>query len=940
MLSHNPSVMLLAGVCAGLLACSTDTPVEPKTPPAAAGPSFEIDDGAHGGNAHFFFLPPLVPTPAYSGAADPNLLGSLAVEVCDLGTSRPPTNTSCGSNPVFVARFTSTGGTASETLRYDAGAGLYIVNWHTDKSDGGTLATTRYYRLRVLAAGTVLGQADIDPVRSASDLKNYDTGNSIPLVNGRTLPIKFRVETGAVFPIGTGGGVAKTSDGSAAVAIPAAALPAGIGITVAPAALPPAEVAGTGVLGTTAFEFGPTGTQFAVPATLSLTYAPEQLPPGVDEADLRLYTLVGGQWSLVPGSGVDVNANMVTGNISHFSVYSVGVRAASASLASAWIPVAPGATTQLEATSRDPDGNLLENRATTWTSSNPAVAAVSAAGVASGVARGLAKLTATVEGISDDVQVLVQVPSTLPDKLAWHSRRDPLSSVYQLAADGATVFRITNGFADGAYPTWRRPTQRILFSTLRDGNEEIYAMDPDGLGVTRLMNHPFIDREPELSPDASSVVFTSNRTGNFEIFRMPADLSGPPVNLTNDGGFDGEAHWSPNGTRIAFNSCRPGCDLHLMRADGSGDSLVASHPANDGQVSWSPDGTKLAWTSDRDGNFEIYRVDLSTGVITRLTSNAALDQMPVWSPDGSKIAFMSQRDGNEEIYVMNADGSGQARVTNHPARDNRPAWADNSTLVFSSGRSNVTFQLFRVRTDGTDLQLIQNNPIQAQEPDWSPDGSRLTFISNRDGDPDIYRINADGSGLVNLTNSGEFESEPHWSADGTRITFSSCRAAGCDVYVMNADGGAEARVTTYPGNDGQSNFSPAGTRVTWTTDRDGNFEIYSGNVDGTGAARLTNHPAFDFFPEWSPDGTRIAFTSQRDGNEEIYVMNADGTDPVRLTNDPGIDTRPSWSPDGRRLTFTSSREGNFKVFVMNDDGSGVMRVTDHPAGDGYSTWRP
>ncbi len=941
MLSHNRSGMLVAGVCAGLVACATDTPVEPRTPTAAVGPSFEIEDGAHGGNAHFFFLPPLVPSPSYSGVADPSLLASLAVEVCDLGTSRPPTNTSCGSTPVFVARFTSTTGTASEVVRFDAGAGHYIVNWHTDKSDGGTLVTTRFYRLRILVAGTVLGQADIDPVRSPSDLKNYDTGNSIPLVNGRTLPIKFRVEKGAVFPIGSGGGIAKTADGKAAVAIPAAALPAGTGIMVAPAALPPAELAGSGVLGATAFDFGPTGTQFAVPATLSLSYPPAQLPEGVDEADLRLYTLIGGQWSLVPGSSVDVNTNTVSGNISHFSVYSVGVRAVSASLASAWIPVAPGATRQLEAIVGDPDGNVLANRAVTWSTTNSSFATVSLAGLVKGFGRGLATVTATVEGLSDAVQVLVQTPSTLPEKLAWHGRRDPINSVYKLGFDGALVLRVTNALPDGTYPTWRRPTQRVLFSTQRDGDEEIYAMDPSGLGVTRLTNHPSIDREPELSPDGSSVVFTSDRTGNFEIFRMPADLSGPPFNLTNDGGFDGEAHWSPDGTRIAFNSCRPGCDLYLMNPDGSGLTPVASHPANDGQVSWSPDGTKLAWTSDRDGNFEIYTVVLSTGVITRLTNNPALDQMPVWSPDGSLIAFMSQRDGNEEIYVMGANGSDlPLRVTNHPARDIRPAWASNSTLMFASDRSGQAFQLFRVSIGGAALDLIQNNPLQAQEPDWAPDGSRLAFISLRDGEPDIYRMNEDGTGLVNLTNDGDFESEPHWSADGTRITFSSCRAAGCDVYVMSANGGPQTQVTTDPANDGQGNFSPDGTRITWTTDRDGNFEIYAGNVDGSGAIRLTNHPAVDLYPEWSPDGTRIAFTSQRDGNEEIYVMNADGTDPVRLTNDSGIDTRPSWSPDGRRLTFTSSREGTFKVFVMNDDGSGVTRVTDHPAGDGYSTWRP
>ena len=476
--------------------------MEPGTSPGAAGPSFEIEDGAHGGNAHFFFLPPLVPSPTSSGATDPSLLASLAVEVCDLGTSRPPTNTSCGSSPVFVARFTSTTGTASEVVRFDAGAGHYIVNWHTDKSNGGTLVTTRFYRLRVLAAGTVLGQADIDPVRSASDLKNYDTGNSIPLVNGRTLPIKFRGGDRCGVPHWGRRRWAKTTDGKAAVAIPAAALPAGTGITVTPAALPPADLAGTGVLGATAFDFGPSGTQFAVPATLSLSYVPAQLPAGVDEADLRLYTLVGGRWSLVPGSGVDVDANTVTGDISHFSVYSVGVRAASASLATAWTPLAPGATRQLEAISRDPDGNVLANRAATWSSSNPAFATVDTGGPRERRRPRTGTGHRHRRGDQRRRAGAVQVPSTLPDKLAWHGRRDPVNSVYRLAADGASVVRITNAFADGGYPTLRQPAQRILFSTLRDGNEEIYAMDPDGLGVTRLTNHPGIDREPEICPTA------------------------------------------------------------------------------------------------------------------------------------------------------------------------------------------------------------------------------------------------------------------------------------------------------------------------------------------------------------------------------------------------------------------------------------------------------
>ena len=38
----------------------------------------------------------------------------------------------------------------------------------------------------------------------------------------------------------------------------------------------------------------------------------------------------------------------------------------------------------------------------------------------------------------------------------------------------------------------------------------------------------------------------------------------------------------------------------------------------------------------------------------------------------SKIAFTSDRDGNMEIYIMNLDGSEQTNLTNNPAEDSGP----------------------------------------------------------------------------------------------------------------------------------------------------------------------------------------------------------------------------------------------------------------------------
>ena len=49
--------------------------------------------------------------------------------------------------------------------------------------------------------------------------------------------------------------------------------------------------------------------------------------------------------------------------------------------------------------------------------------------------------------------------------------------------------------------------------------------------------------------------------------------------------------------------------------------------------------------SQRNGNWEVYRVNLDGTGLTRLTDNGANDGLPVWSPDGSSIAFASNHDG-------------------------------------------------------------------------------------------------------------------------------------------------------------------------------------------------------------------------------------------------------------------------------------------------------
>jgi alpha-tubulin suppressor-like RCC1 family protein len=153
--------------------------------PAGPAPAWSISDASHGGNAHFAFLPPLVAAVALNGAFDAAITPE--VRICTFASG------SCAGPDIAV--FTMSSGTGSEVVRVDPVAENYIVNWHTGDF---ALSTSSIYRIRVYASGQLLGFADVDPVDGGKGLKNASTGENIGLKDGSTLPIKFRIEAGAV----------------------------------------------------------------------------------------------------------------------------------------------------------------------------------------------------------------------------------------------------------------------------------------------------------------------------------------------------------------------------------------------------------------------------------------------------------------------------------------------------------------------------------------------------------------------------------------------------------------------------------------------------------------------------------------------------------------------------------------------------------------------
>lgn len=258
--------------------------------------------------------------------------------------------------------------------------------------------------------------------------------------------------------------------------------------------------------------------------------------------------------------------------------------------------------------------------------------------------------------------------------------------MYLMSADGR---RLVSLEALGvAYPgDWSPDGRRIVFTHADPDGLRVRIANADGSGAVRLTASIGSANDPRWSPDGHTITYTDTSDPlNWGINAVNVDGTGDhrlPSTSRNRGDHD----WSPDGTHIVFGRGEavpiPGTSEYravtsLFITDSSGTELVRltrDTTCDDMDPAWSPDGRKIAFESCADGKYRIYVIDARGGTATALTSGDAPDYAPTWSPDSRRIAFQRGSRSDVDVWVMSADGSGQVNLTaDRIGFDGWPRW--------------------------------------------------------------------------------------------------------------------------------------------------------------------------------------------------------------------------------------------------------------------------
>ena len=273
----------------------------------------------------------------------------------------------------------------------------------------------------------------------------------------------------------------------------------------------------------------------------------------------------------------------------------------------------------------------------------------------------------------------------------------------------------------------------------------------------------------------------------------------------------------------------------------------------------APETAKVVFASRRDGNFEIYSMNLDGSDQTNLTQHRANDLAPAWSPTGEQILFTSDRGGIEDLYLMDADGANVHQVFRKSIGREYPTWSpDGKALAYHRFH---TFSIYTALIDGKDETKLTDGLWPA----WSPNGFEIAFMASKFfwDNNDNLRLPKVSVQIINLQTHVEetllpgeiWMRFPAWGPDSAQITFAwSGRQEEVNrigdamgIYVVNRDSSGLKKIAD--GNAAYPTWSPDGNELIYNKTVDNSVELFKVTLDSRVSEQLT-HRGANFHADW------------------------------------------------------------------------------------------
>ena len=227
---------------------------------------------------------------------------------------------------------------------------------------------------------------------------------------------------------------------------------------------------------------------------------------------------------------------------------------------------------------------------------------------------------------------------------------------------------------------------------------------------------------------------------------------------------------------LAYQPAAMPATSRLAWSDRAGQVLGSPGGLGDfGGIRLSPDGQRCAMEvrDVRTGTIDIWILDLTRGIASRLTSGGEINDSPTWAPDGGSVLYTSNRKGHWDLY-RRALASGVEEPVWESAEDKIPTdWsADDRIILFNQGTSQSRngFDIWFLSRETGQASPFLATPFNEREGRLSPDGRWVAYASDESGVFEVY-VSAFPQRGSKRQVSASGGTQPIWRRDGKELLY-------------------------------------------------------------------------------------------------------------------------------------------------------------------------